>query len=418
MKVVILNTSEHTGGAAVAANRLLKALRKQGVEATMLVRDKSSQDPNVHSINRTWFQQKVNLLRFLWERLVIFLCNRFSRSTLFQVSIANTGTDLSQHPLVQAADIIHLHWINQGFLSLHDLQKLVALDKPIVWTMHDMWPCTGICHHAYTCQRFTSHCHACPFLLSKHLKDLAYRTFEQKRFIGLSNIHLVTVSHWLKQLAQQSALTKGLPTHVIPNVIDTYLFVPNSRLAARHQLNLPLNKKIIVMGAARLNDPIKGIEYLQEALTILTQTEKECELLLFGGIKGDDSFLRRFPIPYYWLGLIHEPSRITQLYAAADVTIVPSKYETFGQTIIEGMACGCPAVTFNNSGQTDIITHQQDGYLANYQDSADLARGIEWVLNHPEPAKLRETCIQKVKEHYSEEVIAGKYLSLYEQIKR
>ena len=164
MKVVILNTSEHTGGAAVAANRLLKALRKQGVEATMLVRDKSSQDPNVHSINRTWFQQKVNLLRFLWERLVIFLCNRFSRSTLFQVSIANTGTDLSQHPLVQAADVIHLHWINQGFLSLHDLQKLVALDKPIVWTMHDMWPCTGICHHARDCEQFQQQCEGCFYL--------------------------------------------------------------------------------------------------------------------------------------------------------------------------------------------------------------------------------------------------------------
>ena len=128
MKVVIINTSECIGGAAVAAGRLGKALKQSGIQVEKLVR------------KGTW----LNRFRFYWERLIIFLYNHLNRKNLFAVSIANTGTDLSGYPSVRDADIIHFHWINQGFLSLKDIEALVKLNKPVVWTMHDMWPCTGI----------------------------------------------------------------------------------------------------------------------------------------------------------------------------------------------------------------------------------------------------------------------------------
>ncbi len=138
MNVVILNTAELTGGAAVAANRLMKALNRSGANVSMLVRDQKSRDPRVVSINNSNLREKFNFMRFVWERLVIFLSNHLRRKPLFQVSIANTGTDLSSHPLVQNADVIHLHWINQGFLSLDDIKKLIRIGKPVVWTMHDV----------------------------------------------------------------------------------------------------------------------------------------------------------------------------------------------------------------------------------------------------------------------------------------
>lgn len=132
MNVVILNTAELTGGAAVAANRLMKALNRSGANVSMLVRDQKSRDPRVVSINNSNLREKFNFMRFVWERLVIFLSNHLRRKPLFQVSIANTGTDLSSHPLVQNADVIHLHWINQGFLSLDDIKKLIRIGKPVV----------------------------------------------------------------------------------------------------------------------------------------------------------------------------------------------------------------------------------------------------------------------------------------------
>ena len=150
MKILILNTSERTGGAAVAAGRLEKALLRAGISVSKIVRKDT----------------KLNRLRFYWERLIIFLCNGLSRKKLFMVSIANTGEDISSNPLVKEADIIHLHWINQGFLSLNNIKKIVELNKPIVWTMHDMWPCTGICHHAWDCNNFMDECAKCPFLNS------------------------------------------------------------------------------------------------------------------------------------------------------------------------------------------------------------------------------------------------------------
>lgn len=414
MKVVILNTSEHTGGAAVAANRLLKALRKQGVEATMLVRDKSSQDPNVHSINRTWFQQKVNLLRFLWERLVIFLCNRFSRSTLFQVSIANTGTDLSQHPLVQAADVIHLHWINQGFLSLHDLQKLVALDKPIVWTMHDMWPCTGICHHARDCEQFQQQCEGCFYLQSTHL-DLSTKVFRTKsQLYRTAPMTFVGCSQWLTDRAHQSRLVIGKQVLSIPNPIDLQRFKPMERKAMRERWKLPLDKKLILFGALNVTNERKGLAYLIKALHILQPDH--IALVVFGQVKSQVA--ERIPVAIHSLGYVSDEEKVATIYNAVDLFVTSSLEENLPNTIMESMACGTPCVGFRTGGIPEMIDHLSNGYVANYQDSADLARGIEWVLNHPEPAKLRETCIQKVKEHYSEEVIAGKYLSLYEQIKR
>ena len=418
MNILILNTSELTCGAAVAANRLAKALGKSGVEVSMLVRDRKTGDERVTALNDSFWASRWNFIRFVWERLIIFICNHFRRKPLFQVSIANTGTDLSDHPLVKAADVIHLHWINQGFLSLADIRKLALIGKPIVWTMHDMWPCTAICHYSFGCERFKKECGECPFLSSSDKKDLSYHVFNKKRFLADSKIQLVAVSTWLRQQAQDSALTNRLPVEVIPNVIDTSLFVPSDKEEARKSLSLPLDKKIILMGAARINDPIKGFEYLVKALSILKERkgEEDYFLVLFGGIKGDDSFLSEIPIPYVCMGSLSDPSMIAKLYAAADVTVVASLYETFGQTIIEGMACGCPAVSFDNSGQTDIINHLENGYLAKYKDTDDLATGIKWVIDNREPLRLDEACIRKVHDCYQESVVAGRYIDLYRSL--
>lgn len=415
MKVTLLNTSESTGGAAVAANRLMHALQKAGVTAKMLVRDKQTADPTVVSVNTSFLKRKINFLRFAWERLVIFLHNRQDRGKLFRVSIADTGTDVSRHPVVKEADVIHLHWINQGFLSLKNIRALLRSGKPVVWTLHDLWPCTAICHYSCGCERYRTGCGACPFLNSDRPEDLSSRVFRKKDFLKKSPVHLVTVSSWLKDIAQASALTRGLPVTVIPNVLDTTLFHPSDRQEARRALGLPFDRKIILMGAARINDPIKGFEYLRQALETF-RNRTDLFLVLFGGIKGDDSFLKELPVPYLSTGLLTDTTQIARLYAAADVTVVPSHYETFGQTLIESMACGCPAVSFDNSGQRDIIDHQLNGYLARYPDPGDLAAGIEWVLTHPEPSLLSEACIRKVQAEYTEAVIARKYRELYNRL--
>jgi len=213
-------------------------------------------------------------------------------------------------------------------------------------------------------------------------------------------------------MALQSALTKNLKISVIPNVIDIRIFHPSSKTIARKNLSLPLDKKIVLMGALRIDDPVKGFVFLKEAMQIVYNKRQDVVLVLFGSIKQQD-VLNNISFPVIQMGLIKDTSTIAQLYAAADVNIVPSYYETFGQTITESMACGCPAVTFNNSGQTDIIDHQMNGYLAKYQDSEDLAKGILWCFDHYNI--LSTEARKKVESTYSESIVAKQYIELYKR---
>ncbi len=416
MKILILNTSEHAGGAAVAANRLMNALHKGGHEVHMLVRDKQTNDPRVVSVNRGFITQKINKFRFVWERFIIFVNNRFSKKNLFAVSIANTGTNISKHPLVKEADVIHIHWVNQGFLSLKNIQQLVALGKPVVWTMHDMWPCTGICHHAYECNYYQNVCGNCFWLHTGKERDLSYRIHRRKEFFQQKNLCFVAVSQWLQLKAKQSSLLEKSEIAIIPNVVDTNIFKPGNKSAVRKELGWAADKKIILMGAAKLNDPVKGFQYLREALSLLTekQDKNNYSLVLFGAIKNDATFLNNLPVHHIHLGIITDTQHLAKLYQAADITVVPSLYETFGQTLSEAMACGCPVVSFDNSGQTDIINHKVNGYLANWKSGADLAKGIDWTLSEADYNSLSEKAIEKVHSHYAEWIVAGEYLALYE----
>lgn len=396
MKIVILNTSERTGGAAVAAERLGKALEQAGIQVDKLVR------------KNTW----LNRFRFYWERLIIFLCNHLNRKNLFAVSIANTGTDLSRHPSVKDTDIIHLHWINQGFLSLKDIEKLVKLNKPIVWTMHDMWPCTGICHHARDCEKFQIGCESCFFLKSKG-KDLSTSVFDKKLSLYKdANITFVGCSRWLSGRARKSYLLRDKTVLSIPNPIDTEVYHPMEQGMARELLGLPSGKRLLLFGALNVTDKRKGIDYLIEALRKIEK--QDVELVVFGQVKDDIRGL--FPVPIHSMGYLSNESKIVTLYNAVDMFITSSLEENLPNTIMESMACGTPCVGFEIGGIPEMIDHKINGYVTNYEDASDLANGIRWVLEHGDRLALSDACVKKVQDNYTEEVIVMKYLSLYQNI--
>ena len=246
MKVLLLNTSSRTGGAAVAADRLRSSLIRNGIDTSMLVRDKSEGDDKYITVNSTWLRRKINKFRFYFERIIIFLFNKLNRADLFRVSIANTGTDISKMEEVRNADIIHLHWINQGFLSLSDIRKLSALGKPIVWTMHDMWPCTGICHHARDCNKYHKKCNSCFYLGNKSGNDLSTKIFLNKAEIYKdADITFVGCSKWLTGRAKESALLINKNVLDIPNTVDQSIFKRKDKYESRRKFNLPVDKKLL-----------------------------------------------------------------------------------------------------------------------------------------------------------------------------
>jgi len=415
MRILIVNTSERTGGAAVAANRLTEALNNNGVKAKMLVRDKQTDDITTSSLPASWRLR----WNFLWERFIIWQHNGFSRKDLFAVDLANAGTDITRLPEFREADIIHLHWVNQGMLSLNGIKKILASGKPVVWTMHDMWPCTGICHHARECNGFHNECGQCWLLRFPKDKDLSHKVFIKKQqAYSVARIHFVTCSHWLEDLARKSNLLHDHDVRTIHNALDTSLFKPDDILSAREQLGLPTDKKLILFGAVKSTDKRKGIDYFIEACRLLVQRyqmlKEEVGIVVFGN--HADELQTLLPFPVYSLGYIHSECEMANVYNAVDMYVTPSLEENLPNTIAEAQACGKPCVGFRIGGIPEMIDHKENGYVAEYRDAEDFAFGIHWILKEADTAALHEAAYKKAVASYSQSQVAKQYIQLYEEI--
>lgn len=415
MRVLIINTSERIGGAAIAANRLMEALKNNGIKTKMLVRDKQTDQISVVELKKSWWK----VWQFIWERVVIWQANHFKKHNLFAVDIANTGTNITALPEFTQADVIHLHWINQGMLSLTDIRRIIQSGKPIVWTMHDMWPFTGICHYAGDCDKYATQCHNCPQLYKGSKKDIAYRTFQKKKklFEG-AQITFVACSRWLESLAKKSDLIKGQTITNIPNAINTNLFKPRDKKQAREKCHLPQDKKLLLFGSVKITDKRKGIDYLVSACKQIASSypdfSKELGVVVFGN--QAEQYASLFPFPIYPMNYVSNEKELVDIYNAVDLYVTPSLQDNLPNTIVEAMACGIPCIGFNVGGIPQMIDHLHNGYVAEYQSSNDLANGIHWALTEGEYESLSEEACRKAVSSYSESTIAKKYVEIYNKI--
>jgi len=416
MKITIVNTTDIRGGAAIAAFRLFKALRDRLPETKMLVSEKLTDTANVVGLDNSSRQRLMIKFRFYLER-ISFILRSESRDGWFAFSPANTGRDISQHPDIQNADIIHLHWINGGYLSLSSLKKLIKTGKPIVWTLQDMWAFTGGCHYAGTCTNFERGCGDCKYLKFRSGKDLSSRIHRRKMKIFFSgNINFIGSSNWMAESARRSSLAGKSKVTVLPNPIEIEIYKPADKNAIRDRLGLPQDKFLILSGAANLKDKRKGFHYLLQALRLMAEARPEISghfgLITFGKSSDvDDS-----PISVYPQAYLKNDNDIAQLYQAADVFVLPTLEDNLPSTVIESLACGTPVVAFNTGGIPDMVDHLQNGFLAKTESTAELVTGIEWVLNHTDIKIIKDNCRQKVLENFSAEIVARKYLHFYQSL--
>lgn len=407
MKVVLVNHSDMQGGAAIVSLRLVHALQEAGVDARMLVIDKQSDDPLVGVMGCKWG----NKWRFLAERLGVFVHNGFRRDTLFKIDTGSHGINIANHPWVKDADVVCLNWVNQGTMSLKSIKKLADSGKPIVWTMHDMWNCTGVCHHAYECQGYKATCESCHLLGSKG-RDLSTTTQERKRQLySAGNIHFVAVSNWLAIKCHESSLMRDSDISVIANAFPIENF--SAERLSNNDYGIEDDKKVVIMGAARLDDPVKGFDQLIATTHYISEQKpelaKRLHLLLFGAIK-DVSLLNQLSLPYSYLGIV---SDVASVYRHGDIVLSTSLYETLPGTLIEGQASGCMPVTFGKGGQADIVEHLKTGYIAEYKDPASVAAGIEWAIDANVP---REFLHNEVERKFAASKIAQQYIELFKKI--
>ncbi|MDE6078737.1 MAG: glycosyltransferase [Duncaniella sp.] len=412
-KIVLVNSSDILGGAAIVTFRLMQALRRAGLDARMVVYTKLSDEKNVSAISTRWRRGAA----FMFERIGLFLANGLSRETLFKISSGRFALGVAAHPWVKEADIVCLGWFNQGLLGLKGIERLHKQGKRLVWTLHDMWAMTGICHHAYTCTHYFKACGNCQFLNGGgQPNDLSHRIWEDKHALyERVPIQFVTVSTWLEELARSSSLLRSMPVRTIHNAfpIDSYATEPS------HPMTPILSGEktdIIVFGAARIDDPIKDVDTAIDALNYIFDTNPraaEKMLVIFYGDLRDPRVLDRLRVSHRSLGLINDQQVVRDILASAKVVLSTSLYETLGGTLVEGQAAGAIPVCFAEDGRRDVVTHKVNGYVAARGDVRDFARGILWALKC---GISRESLNASVRERFSSDIIARKYISLFEEI--
>lgn len=413
MKVLLINTSERIGGAAIAANRLMEALKRNGIRVQMMVRDRQTQQLTVKAIKQSWLLP----LKFLWERLVIFLCNGLNKHTLWAVDIANTGTDITQMPEFVHADVIHLHWVNQAFLSMENLRQIIESGKRIVVTMHDQWYFTGVCHYSADCTGYQRQCLQCP--LMGHYwpgNTLAHKVFAKKQAMYAGrNITFVGCSRWMADMARKSTLLSGLSVVDIPNAINTDVFCPTDSEEARKALELPLDRQLLLFGSQRITDERKGFRFLAEACKLMLKNDPSLIHKLAIVVVGGDSDKVQSEVPFdvYPISYVSRESEMVKLYNAVDAFVTPSLQDNLPNTLVEALACGTPCVGFQVGGIPEMIDHKKNGYVARYCDAEDFATGIRWTLDAERHEALSMAARAKALATYSEGSVANRYAEVY-----
>ncbi|EFA68198.1 glycosyltransferase family 4 protein [Cylindrospermopsis raciborskii] len=408
MKIIHINHSDILGGASRAAYRIHKALRLHGVNSTMAVNVAQSGDWTVNG-------HKTKLGKILAKI-------RPQIGALFQ-QIFQTENKVLHSPAIipstwvkrlnaSDGDILHLHWLNGEMLSISDIGNL---DKPIVWTLHDMWAFCGAEHYT---EEFRWR--------EGYWKDnrpdyeggfdLNRWTWNRKIKRWKKPLQIVTPSQWLADCVAKSHLMHNWPVKVIPYAIDTKIWQPFDKNLARKLLDLPTDVPLLLFGAVGGDrDPRKGFDLLRSALNLLRGQFAGLELVVFGKLEPREPIDLGFPIQY--TGHLHDDLSLRILYSAADAMVIPSRQDNLPNTGLEAHACATPVIAFNIGGLPDIVEHGKTGYLAKAFHADDLAVGIQWVLSdHSRLSDLGLAARERAIGRWANNLIADQYCKVYNEV--
>lgn len=424
-KVLILSSYESTGGAARAANRLHKSLINNGTDSKMWVRTRNSDDWRVEGPAGPVGRIKADI-RSVLEALPVKL-QKTENPILHSPGWINNFK--AKQINASDADVVNLHWVCDGLISIAQIGKIT---KPVIWTMHDSWTFCGMEHHpkdssdlryieGYTKDNRPAH--------SRGL-DLDRWTWNRKLRTFRSSMHLVSPSTWLANIAAKSKIAGDWPTRVIPNPLDTDIFKPIEKSVARGILQLPTDKKIILVGAfGSVMNPNKGFDLLTDALRSFASELQNNEIKTgaFSNTLNTDDFLvvvfgqsepkdlNDFPLPIRFMGHFSDDFALSLVYNASDVVVVPSRMENLPQTATEAQACGVPVVAFNICGIPDAVVHKHTGYLAEAYDTRDMKNGLNWIFEDSDRYdQLCRFARERALQLWSPDVVAKQYDDWYQ----
>ena len=408
MKVLQLSTYDSGQGAARAAFRLHRALRALGIDSSMRVACARTGD--------AWVQapySKPRQATALLRSTASWWLSKPQRSANpVTHSVASLPSGLDRELNGKGADLLHLHWLQDEFLSVEAIGRLRG---PVVWTLHDTWPFCGSEHYPLDAQdqRFAlGYSRGNRSELDRGL-DLDRWTWLRKRKAWrslLPRLQLIAPSRWMAEQAARSALLRGVPCQVLPNAIPQ-VFRRNEPTQARAALGWPQDKRLILFGAIDPTDPRKGADLLQTALRrLVPQNSDQLMAVILG--QSQPRQPQDWPIPVLYSGRFHDDVSLALAYAAADVVVVPSRMDNLPQSATEAIACGTPVVAFDQGGMADVIAHRQTGWLAQPSDPEGLAQGIRWALQRPQGQPV----LSENLDRWGSDAVARAHGALYAEV--
>jgi glycosyltransferase involved in cell wall biosynthesis len=401
-----LGDSARYGGTAVAVARLNQALQQQaGIDSRVLCGFLDQEQPGYDLLPRPM------LLRLL-EAIVKRITREFGLN-----DVHNFSSFLLKHsPLIEEADILNFHCIHHGYFNYLALPSLTA-QQPAVYTMHDTWSFTGHCSYTFQCERWRTGCGQCPDLtiVPAVKRDATQIEWKLKKWAyEHSNLSIVSPSLWMADLLRDSILN-CCPIEHIPNGIDTNLYQPLDVEESRSALGIQAHKKVLIFGAANLDDPRKGFDLLVATLLGIPDTlRSEIVLLIFGSGGGD--IAQAVGMTTINLGYITSDQQKAIAYSAADLFIFPTRADNLPIVLQESMACGTPIVSFNVGGVPELVRPGVTGYLAKPEDCNDFRNGILELLEDEELRhEMALNCRKIAVQEYSLDLQAKRYIDLYKK---
>ena len=399
MKIKVLHIvgGSLTNGAAKGANILHQALSKLNIDSQLLNDSPPKIDDtykNIIFINNTFFKKIINNIFVFLEKILKSIFLHTPRETF---TLGFFGFDITKLKEYKNADIIHIHWLNQGFIKLGSLSKI---NKPLVWTMRDMWSFTGGSHYTMDFEKYEKS------YISKIIKNFKKKNYNK-------NFHFIAVSDWLRNKAQKSSTLKEYDIKRIYNNINTNDFDIITKKHAKSFLKISTKKKIILYGAQNPQSKRKGWSIFIRTLKKLDNTKYF--LLIFGNFWSQES-LDKIGIEYKSLGFINDKKILNNTYSSADLFVASSIEDAWPKTFAEAMYCGTPVVCFDNTSISEIVDHKVNGYIVKNFDADLLKKGIEWLSREIMKNSFNKNSSRIKISNFSGDVIAKKYIKFYEKI--
>jgi len=402
MKIKVLHIvgGSFTDGAYKGANILHRALLDSNIDSKIL-NDKPSKtnknnfndyDQSVVYINNTFFKKLINNIFINLEKILKTIFLPSPRSTF---TLGFFGFDITKVKEYQNSDIIHIHWLGQGFIKLKSLSKI---NKPVLWTMRDMWPFTGGSHYNMDFEKYERN------FLSTIIKNYKKKNYNK-------NFQFIAISNWLKNEAKKSDVLNKYDIKRIYNNIIIKDYVLINQDEARSILKFSTKKQVILYGAQNPQSKRKGWNIFVETLKKLDKTK--FFLLIFGKFWSQKT-LDDIGIEYKILGFIDDKKILNATYSSADFYISSSIQEAFGKTWAESLACETPVICFKNTPTSEIIEHKINGYIVDNYDSEGLLKGINWLSEKISNKRFNRVGSRNKVQNLDAKIIAKKYIELYE----